>query len=116
MPKAFRRVVNPDLIAWAHLIRLLAQDTGRNAARGYTFRELAEETGLNYLTVCRYVSVLHQVGTCYVSGYEPDGRGAFTIRRFKLGSEPDAPTIVRTRVERQREQRKRERFQKGKLP
>ena len=106
MPKPVRRVLNPDLIAWAHLIRILNDPR----SPGYTNRKLAKKTGLNYLTVCRYTAVLHQIGAAYIARYEMDARGAQTIRVFRLGQDDDAIIPKRSRAVRARAQRHRERM------
>lgn len=105
MSKAIRRIKTPDVLAHALLVKGLIDNIDRDN------HQLAEYCGLNYLTVCRHTAALHQVGAAHIHDWKPDGRGAFTVRVFRLGKADDAVAPVRTRAQRAREQRKREKLQ-----
>lgn len=102
--RRFQRVTAPHLIAWALLIKALDNDR-RN---GYTVKELVELTGLNVCTVNRYIDVLHQKGAAYIEGFDLDARGAYSIRRWKLGQDDDANPPERSRAARAQAQRHRQ--------
>lgn len=106
MPRAVRRITNPDLIAWAHLVRLLGVDW----SPGRSNIELAEATGLTKITVDRYCAVLHQAGAAHISRYDIDRNGRQTIRVFRLGRDDDAVPNIRPRHVRAKAQRHRERL------
>lgn len=100
MPKKVRIVTNPNVIAMARLVSLLQDGT-------LTCRELAEETGLTYAIACRYCAALHRAGVAHIATWEQDGRGAFTIRVYKLGRGKDAESKPRDRAEKSRLDRQR---------
>jgi hypothetical protein len=108
--RRFRRITAPNLIAWAELIKRL----NNQRFKGYTVAELVDACGLNICTVQKYLDVLHQRGAAYIEGYELDTRGAYSIRRWKLGQDDDAIPPQRSRAARAREQRHREALQAGK--
>lgn len=108
MTKPVRRVTAPNLIAVGVLIKHLMD--GR-----LTNRQLAEVTGLAYLTVCRYTAAIYNADAAFITRLEIDNRGAQTIRVYKLGTDDDAEPIVRPRAVRARAQRHRERVQKPPL-
>lgn len=62
----------------------------------YTCRQLADETGLAYVTVLHYTRELHRKGACYIDHWEVDGRGAYMQRVFKIGRGKDAVRPKRT--------------------
>lgn len=56
----------------------------------YTCQQLAEETGLSYVTVLHYTRELHRKGACHIDHWEQDGRGAYMQRVYKIGRGKDA--------------------------
>lgn len=98
--KPVRHVTDPNLIAIAHLVRLLQDNTTLDN------RALAEECGLNYLTVCRYTAAFRQVKAARIVRWKEDPRGAPTIRVFALGGGPDARPLVETPAQKMRRMRK----------
>lgn len=100
MPKKMRIVTASNLIAFGQLVTLL-QDGTRTCA------ELAEETGLNKLTVYRYCAAIYRAGGAHIAGWEMDARGGFTIRVFKLGPGKDAPSKPRSRARQSQQHRRR---------
>lgn len=67
----------------------------------YTCQELAELTGLHYITVLHYARELHRAGACHISSWEKDIRGRDVIKVYKIGVGKDAKREKMTDVERQ---------------
>lgn len=75
----------------------------------YSCHELAEITGLHYVTVQQYTRELHRAGAAHISSWEKDGRGRDVIKIYKIGVGKDAEREKLTgaqRQERLREKRK----------
>ena len=72
-----------NAIAQAQLIRLLLEGA-------YTCQQLAEETGLHYVTVLQYTRELHKAGAAHIASWEADSRGRDSIKVYKLGAGRDA--------------------------
>lgn len=53
-------------------------------------QELAEATGLHYVTVLEYTRALHKAGVAHIAAWEPDVLGRHTIKVYKLGKGKDA--------------------------
>lgn len=83
MPKKCRIVTDPNLLAVAHLVAALELGT-------LTMHELADRCGFSYLTVNRYCAAFHRAHAVHIAAWKPDGRGAYTIRIYKLGGGVDA--------------------------
>lgn len=91
-----------NAMSQAHLIRaLLVGDM--------TLSELAEETGLHYVTVREYCSALHKAGAAHIARWEPDARGRHIIKVYRLGQGKDAVRPKMTQSERQARLRARKR-------
>jgi hypothetical protein len=56
----------------------------------YNCRELAEITGLHYVTVLQYTRELHAAGAAHICSWEKDCRGRDVIKIYKLGEGRDA--------------------------
>lgn len=89
-----KRVVKVNAISQAQLIRLLLEGD-------YTCQELAEETGLHYVTVLQYTRELHRAGAAYIARWEKDSRGRDMLKVYKLGRGRDAQRARLTAAERQ---------------
>ena len=98
-----RRIIKINAITQAHLIKLLL-DGDR------TCQELAEETGLHYVTVLQYTRELHRAGAVHIHHYEQDVRGRHTLKVYKIGKAKDAKQIRLTPAERQSRVRSRKRM------
>ena len=72
-----------------------------------TRKELAEETGLHYVTVLRYCRALRKVGALYINDWRTDARGNSNVAVFKSGSKPDAPKRKKSKAEIGRDYRQR---------
>lgn len=70
-----------------------------------TLTELAEETGLHYVTVRAYCKELHKARAVHIARFEPDTRGRHTIKIYKLGTARDAPRPKLTGAQRQARRR-----------
>ena len=70
-------------MAFAQMIRLLTQDP-------HTFAELAEETGLHYITVREWVREMHRQGIVRVAAWVENTRGHRRIEAFMFGEGADA--------------------------
>lgn len=66
-----------------------------------TCLELAEETGLHYVTVLQYTREIHAAGAAHIVRYEPDTRGRHNVKVYKLGPGTDAKRKKLTGAERQ---------------
>lgn len=64
-------------------------------------QELAELTGLHYVTVLQYTRELHAAGACHISSWEKDSRGRDAIKVYKIGAGKDAKRQRMTQAERQ---------------
>lgn len=58
-PPKNARCIKINAISQAHLIALMLDGI-------YTCKELAEETGLHYVTVLQYTRELHRAGAAYI--------------------------------------------------
>ena len=63
-------------------------------------RELADLTGLHYVTVLDYTRELHRTGAAHISEFHQDARGADTIKVYKIGRGADAVRLKMTSAER----------------
>lgn len=81
-------------LSYANLIKALM-------AGELTVRELAEETGLHYLTVCYYTRALHKVGAVHIVRWDEDACGRRTAKVFQLGAGKDAKRVKQTDAQRQ---------------
>lgn len=89
-----KRQIKINAITQAQLIKLLLDGT-------YTCAELAEMTGLNYVTVCQYTRELHRAGAAHIAAWEKDNRGRDLAKIYKLGEGKDKPRQKKTQAERQ---------------
>lgn len=67
----------------------------------YSCQQLAELTGLHYVTVLEYTRELYRVGAVHISSWEKDSRGRDVIKIYQLGVGKDAKREKMTQVERQ---------------
>lgn len=89
-----KRQIKINAILQAQLIKLLLEGT-------YTCAELAEMTGLHYVTVLQYTRELHRVGAAHIAGWEKDSRGRDLSKIYKLGEGNDKRRQKKTQAERQ---------------
>lgn len=75
----------------------------------HSCQELADLTGLHYVTVLEYTRAMHKAGACHISAWEKDARGRDVVKIYKLGEGRDAKREKLTGAQRQartREKRK----------
>lgn len=95
-----KRIIKINAFFQAQLIKLLLDGE-------LTCQELAEETGLHYVTVLQYTRELHRAGAAYIHHYEKDSRDRDSLRVYKLGRGRDAKRFRLTAAQRQERVRKR---------
>jgi len=95
------RLIKVNAIAFAKMMGCLME--------GATCKEVAEETGLHYMTALSYIRELHREGAVHVSGWQQDTRGSHTIRVYKVGRRKDAARPVKSRAEVVRRYREKKR-------
>ena len=89
-----RKIIKINAISQAHLIKAMLDGT-------LTCRELAEETGLHYVTVLQYTRELHAVGAAHICLYEKDTLGRDSVKVYKIGIGKDAKREKMTGAQRQ---------------
>lgn len=67
----------------------------------YDCHELAERTGLHYVTVQGYCRELHRAGACFIDHWDIDTRGRDSIKIYKIGRGTDAKRRKLTPAQRQ---------------
>ena len=95
-----RRVLKVNAMSYAKLLRLLMDG-------GYTLQELADETGLHYLTVCDYTTAMYKEKVLHIAGWAPDARGRVCCKVYKLGEGKDAKRNPLTKAQRQAKRREK---------
>lgn len=71
----------------------------------YNCIELAEMTGLHYVTVLNYTRELHRAKAAYICGWDKDSLGRDVIKIYKIGIGRDAKREKLTPAERQAKHR-----------
>lgn len=97
-----KRIAKINRFTQALLIKMLLEGV-------YSCRELAEHTGLHYVTVLDYTRELHRVGAAHISSWEKDDRGRDVIKVYKLGEGKDAKRERMTQAQRQARVREKKR-------
>ncbi len=92
--KKERRVIKVNAMAQAKLIALMLDGV-------YTCKQLAEETGLHYVTVLQYARELHRAKAAHISSWEKDSCGRDAIKIYKIGRGRDAKRERMTDAQRQ---------------
>ena len=93
-----RTCIKVGAMSYAKLIRSLMDGTR-------TLQELAEETGLHYLTVAQYCAALHREGAIHICMWEKDSLNRDAIKVYQLGIGKDARRQRMTSAERQQRTR-----------
>ena len=89
-----KRQIKVNAMAFAQLVKLLLEGT-------YTCTELAEMTGLHYVTVLHYTREMHRAGAVHIAAWEKDNRGRDLAKIYKLGEGNDKKRQRKTQAERQ---------------
>lgn len=78
-----RKLVKINKLTQAHLLKLLLPGTR-------TCVQLAEESGLHYVTVLNHTRALHRAGVVHIAHYETDRLGRDIQKVYRLGEGEDA--------------------------
>lgn len=89
-----KRIIKINAITQAKLIEALLDGV-------YTCAELAEVTGLHYVTVLQYTRELHRAKAAHICAWEKDDKGRDVIKIYKIGRGKDAKREKMTAAERQ---------------
>lgn len=95
-----KKIIKINAIAQAQLIKLMLDGT-------LNCQELAEQTGLHYVTVLQYTRELHSAGAAYICAWDKDTRGRDAIKIYKIGEARDAQRKRLTAAQRQAKSRER---------
>ena len=77
------RQVKMGAVSYGAMCKLMCEGT-------YSCAEIAEMTGLHYVTVLQYTREIHKAGAAHVASWETDSRGRDCVRIYKLGEGVDA--------------------------
>jgi hypothetical protein len=91
--KKFRRVIKVNAMSYANMVKLMLEGT-------YNCTELAEMTGLHYITVLQYCRELYLAKAAHISAWDKDSRGRDIIKVYKIGVGKDAVRQKKTQAER----------------
>lgn len=89
-----RKLSKVNALAFAHLVKYLNEAS-------YSCAELAEMTGLHYVTVLDHTRTMHKVGALHICAWHPDSRGRHLIKIYAIGERRDAKRPKKTPAERQ---------------
>jgi hypothetical protein len=87
-----KRIVKINAYSYAHLIKLLLDGI-------YTCEELAQETGLHYVTVLHYCRELYRAKAVHIGSWGMDRTGRDSLKIYKIGAGRDAQRRRMTRAE-----------------
>jgi hypothetical protein len=92
-----------NALSYAQLIKYMLEG-------GYTCAELAELTGLHYVTVLHYTRELYKAGAAHITEWRQDTRGKASVRVYTLGRGRDVKRTPKTPAQRQALARERKRW------
>lgn len=87
-PAPRRKMVKVGALTYAQLIKHLLEGV-------HSCAELAELTGLHYVTVLEYTRELHRAGAAHITAWGCDARGRSTLKIYQLGQGKDAKRPAR---------------------
>ena len=99
-----RRIAKINRFTQARLIEAMLDGV-------YTCAELAEITGLHYVTVLDYTRELHRAKAAHICGWEKDAKGRDVIKIYKIGRGKDAKREKLTGAQRQARTREKKKAQ-----
>ena len=99
-----RRIVKINAFTQAKLIEAMLDGV-------YNCQELAEITGLHYVTVLHYTRELHRAKAAHICQWEKDTRGRDVIKIYKIGRGKDAKREKLTGAQRQARTREKKKAQ-----
>ena len=85
-------------VSYAQLIKFMLEGM-------YSCMELAEMTGLHYVTVLQYARELHLAGAVHISSWDKDIRGRDVVKIYKIGEGKDALRTKRSSADRAKDWR-----------
>jgi len=94
------RYAKVNASALARMVKTLMDDE-------VSSHELAERTGLSYITVLRYIAALHKEKVVHIVEYRRDRLGRQCERVFTLGNAKDVKRVRKSPLELKRESRAR---------
>lgn len=89
-----KKIIKINAIAQAQVIKAMLDGT-------LSCKELAEHTGLHYVTVLQYTRELHAAGAAHICCWEKDMYGRDNVKIYKIGEGKDAKRQRMTPKERQ---------------
>ena len=89
-----KKIIKINAISQAQLIKAMLDGT-------LTCKELAEHTGLHYVTVLQYTRELHAAGAAHICCWEKDIHGRDSIKVYKIGEGKDAKRQKMSAADRQ---------------
>ena len=96
-----RRIVKINALTQAKLIEAMLDGV-------YNCQELADLTGLHYVTVLHYTRELHRAKAVHICQWDKDTRGRDVIKIYKIGRGKDAKREKMTAVQRQARHREKQ--------
>lgn len=93
-----RKQIKVGALTYAQLIKFMLEGA-------YSCEELAELTGLHYVTVLHYTRELHAAGAAHITSWNKDDRGRDNIRIYMIGEGKDAKRQSMTMSQRQQRYR-----------
>ena len=91
-------MIKVNAMSQAQLIKAMLDGT-------HTCYELAEITGLHYVTVLHYCRELHKAKAAHICMWEKDSKGRDLLKVYKIGQGADAKRSKMTASERQKRYR-----------
>lgn len=90
-----------NAMMFAKMMRMLMDESGQS------IYDIADETGLHYITVQRYLRHLYKEKVVYIRAWQQDAHGRDAIRVYAIGSRSDARRRKLTPAERQARSRRK---------
>lgn len=97
-----RRIIKVNALSFAQLIKYMNEGT-------YDCKELAELTGLHYVTVLQYTREMHRAKAAHICMWEKDSWGRDAVKIYKTGEGRDAKRSKMTQAQRQQRHREKKR-------
>ena len=95
-----RKQIKMGAVLYGRMVEMMLHGT-------FSCTEIAEETGLHYVTVLEYARELHRAGACHIAHWDKDSRGRDVIKIYKIGAGKDAKREKMTKAERAQRYRER---------
>ena len=99
-----KRIIKINALTQAKLIEAMLDGV-------YNCMELAEMTGLHYVTVLQYTRELHRAKAAHISSWDKDSRGRDVVKIYRIGRGKDAKREKLTAAQRQARTREKKKAQ-----